>query len=409
MVARAALQTMLARVAILAGGVVVSIVSARTLGPAGRGIYYFVLMLGTTAVQFGSLGLHASNTYLVAHDRRRFGSLLGISLWVSVVVGTAVACLIVIGGMALTPEAHAGTAALWAVAYAPAALFVLLVSNLFVGAGRTGGYNVLQMCAAALAMLGAIVAALLHGPVTAFLAALVAATTATALLGLIWGLRIAGGGLRFDRQLFTTGARYAARAFVVGLLSFTVTRLNVFIMARESSADQLGYYSVAMQFFDTLSILPISIGTVLLPKLIADGNPWAVARRAAALTALLMIPACLLTALVAGPLIRLVFGEHFAAATGPTILMLPGAFFIGVVSVLSQYLAAGGFPKRVLGIWALAVVIMAGAGLALVPRYGASGAAVALSCTYFAVLVMMAVAAARFRHDAVLAAGLAGH
>jgi enterobacterial common antigen flippase len=399
MIARDALQTMVARVAILAAGIVASIVSARVLGPAGRGIYYFVLMLGITAVQFGSLGLHASNTYLVAHDRGRFGSLLGISVWVSLVVGTSVAALIVLVVMAFTPETHAGATALWAVAYTPVALFVLLASNLFIGAGRTGSYNALQLCAAILAMLGAIVVALVRGPVSAFLGALVVATAVTALLALVYGLRIAPAGLGFDRALFASGARYAGRAFIVGLLSFSVTRLNVFIMARESSADELGYYSVAMQFFDTLSILPNSIATVLLPKLITDGNSWSVARRAAGLTALLLIPACLLTAVLAQPLIRVVFGVHFAGAVWPTILVLPAAFFIGVVSVLSQYLAAGGFPRRIIWIWGLAVLVMSVSGLLLVPRHGAGGAAVALSCTYLAVLVMMAVAAARFRPD----------
>jgi antigen flippase len=395
MVVRATIQTLAVRGAMLGAGLVSSVITARTLGPAGRGIYYLVFMLGTLAVQFATLGLHASNTYLVAKDRGRFAGLLGTSLWVSVVVGSIVAGVVVLLSVLTDRNTQAGAALYWVIPYVPCALFVLLASSLFVGAGRVSMFNAIQLTAALLAMAGAVLAALAKGSVTTFLAALVAAMFAAALVALACGLRAGAARLRFDRTMFAAGAHYASRAYVVGLLGFGVTRANVFVLAHSASADQIGLYSVAMQILDVLSILPISIATVLLPSLIGRSNAWPSAARAAAWTAALMVPACVITAILAEPLITRVFGWRFEPAALVTALIMPAAFFIGIVSVLSQYLAAGGFPREMIAIWVAALVVVVTGSSVLVPRLGANGAAVSLSGTYLLVLVMMTLAARR--------------
>lgn len=406
MVVRAAIQTLMVRGLMLVAGVVSSIITARALGPAGRGIYYLVLMTGTLAVQFATLGLHASNTYLVAQDRRRFGALLGISLWVSLVVASAVAVVVVACSVPAARATHAGTAIYWAIPYAPCALFVLLASNLFVGAGRVGTFNAIQLLTAVLGLSAAVLAACAGGSVNTFLGALVVATFVAAAIALGCGVRVGAASLRFDRAMFAAGAHYGSRAFIVGLLSFLVTRVNVFVLAHRASPEQVGLYSVAMQFFDVLSIVPISISTVLLPSLIERGNPWRSALRSTTWTAALMIPACLLTALVAGPLIARVFGLRFAPAAGITTLLMPAALCMGAVSVLSQYLAAGGFPRVMMFIWSAALALVLTISALLVPRWGAGGAAMSLSATYLVVLALMLLASLRFaRRQAAAATG----
>jgi O-antigen/teichoic acid export membrane protein len=395
MVIRAAAQTLAIRFLMLGAGIVASIITARSLGPAGRGVYYLVFMSGTLAVQLATLGLHASNTYLVAQDRRRLGPLLGISLWVSLVAATAAAGLVVLIALPAAGAAQAGRAIYWAIPYAPCALFVLLSSTLFVGAGRVGTYNLIQLLSALLALAGVAVAAALHETVNGFLAALVIAMFVAGAAALGCGLRTPAS-LRFDRALFASGARYALRAYVVGLLGFMVTRVNVFVLAHRAPPDQVGMYSVAMQFFDVLSILPASLGTVLLPSLIARGNPWRSALRSTLWTAVLLAPACALTALLAGPLIGWLFGARFEPAAWVTVLVMPAAFFIGMVSVLSQYLAAGGYPRELILIWGAALALVVLVSTLLVPRLGANGAAVSLSTTYLLVLLAVLLASLRF-------------
>ena len=61
-------QTVITRLIVVITGVATSIVTARVLGPEGRGAFYFVFTFATLATQFATLGVHSSNTVLVARD-----------------------------------------------------------------------------------------------------------------------------------------------------------------------------------------------------------------------------------------------------------------------------------------------------------------------------------------------------
>jgi len=79
--------TFAVRAARLALGVIASVVTARALGPTGRGDYYFVVTFAGLLVQFGNVGLASSNTYLVASDRTRLAGLVANSVWVALAAG----------------------------------------------------------------------------------------------------------------------------------------------------------------------------------------------------------------------------------------------------------------------------------------------------------------------------------
>ncbi len=78
--------------------------------------------------------------------------------------------------------------------------------------------------------------------------------------------------------------------------------------------------------------------------------------------------------------------------------MLPSVFSLAVAAVLSQYLAAIGLPRPLLGVWAGAVAVVLGLSLALIPDHGAAGAAAALSIGHTAALVGVAITAYAYRN-----------
>src|SRR2546430_14999637 len=129
--------TVLVRGARLVAGFAASIVTARALGPAGRGEYFFVVALSTIIVQFAHLGLASSNTYLVAKRPSLMGPLIANSVWVSLLAGGGVAVVAVailgFGGWFGVPIRLLA----FGVGPAPASLFYLLGRDLLVGAGRT--------------------------------------------------------------------------------------------------------------------------------------------------------------------------------------------------------------------------------------------------------------------------------
>src|SRR5260370_8246988 len=77
---RSVLETYATRVLVLAVTFATAVVIARELGPTGRGFYAVAATLGAIGIQFGNLGLHASNIYHVAKDRALLPALIGNTL-----------------------------------------------------------------------------------------------------------------------------------------------------------------------------------------------------------------------------------------------------------------------------------------------------------------------------------------
>lgn len=382
--------TVATRLGLTALSLVTSIVTARYLGQTGRGDYFFIITLSATIVQVANVGLPASNTYLLAHDRTRLAGLLGNSLVVSVVlaggIGAGVAILSHSSGLLQdTPVSY-----LWlAAALAPPSLFYMLASNLLVGLERIGTYNTVEVLSRIVVLVGMVGAALAgwgaRGFVTTAVAAWIAAAAGTFLL-----LATRSSRVRPDLTVFRAASRYAAKAYAATLLGFLVLRANVFLLRREFGPAELGLYSVAAQMSDVLAILPQAVALVLFPKLVRGAaDRWRRTVRAAAWTGLLLLVVCVATAVAAGPVVRLLYGDDFAPSARVLQWMLPGILCLGVANVFSQYLGAVGIPFSLIGLWLGAVALVAVLSLALIPDHAAAGAAVSLSIAYMTLLGAM--------------------
>ncbi len=134
---------------------------------------------------------------------------------------------------------------------------------------------------------------------------------------------------------------------------------------------------------------------------------WEATVRAALMTAGLIVVACSFTAVVAGPAIRILYGAEFLPAASVIRIMLPGIAYLGIASVLSQYLGAEGMPRIMVAIWFGAALLVGAVSLALVPTHAGAGAAAALSITYAVLLVAM-IAASRLVTVAATRAGAVG-
>jgi len=393
---RNVVSTIGARLAILAGGFVSSIVTARALTPAGRGEYFLVVTLAQTLAQFGTLGLTSSNTYFVARDRDAGRALVANSVWVAVAVGLVGALVIGFGRTGSNPVVWIATL------LAPATLFYMLGSSLLVGLKRIGNYNVIQLLGNFGVLACLLTAAASGAGPLGFLIASTAGWSVTAVALLVMLHREVGATARFDLSAFRSGYGYASRAYLATLAGLLLVRANVFLLGALQPTAQVGYYSIASQISDVIGILPQSVALVLFPTLIAAtrGRFKSTVRQALMVGALLAV-GCTTIALVAEPFVRIVFGTKLLPAVPVLRWMLPGALCLGVTSVLSQYLAASGFPRVIVVIWIGGAVASAVLGYLLIPTRSIVGAAMALSATQAAVLVaIVAVSVAHaIRHE----------
>lgn len=386
------------RVALTAFGLLTSIITARYLGQAGRGDYFFMITLCAVIVQLANVGLPASNTYLVARRAGRIGALLTNSVWVSLGVAGGIGALVALAAHASGMLQDTPASYLWlSAALAPPSLLYLLASNLLVGTERIHAYNAVEIGSRVLVLAGMIAAAVYGAGPGGFVAAAIVSWSAAALATawLVVGRRPLSP--RFDAAVFREGFRFATKAYVVTLLSFLVLRANIFVLRREFGPADLGLYSVAAQIGDVLAVLPQAVALVLFPRLLRqETGRWATTVRTAVVVGAVMIVACGVTALLAEPVISLLFGASFEPSARVLYWMLPAVLCLGVSGVFSQYLSAVGIPRPVIAVWAAGVGLVAVLSLVLIPDRGAAGAAVALSATAGAVLA--AIVALGYRH-----------
>lgn len=380
--------TLLVRLARVSLGLVTSILTARFLGPEGRGNYLFVVTVAALIVQFGNFGLHSSNTYLVAKNRQLFGALLSNSILAAAV---SIPLSVFVVWLASLAGGRAGQWLWWAAALAPASLFMLLGSNLLVGTGRIVLFNVFEFTYAALVVPFIIIASLLGGGVGRILLASVAAAWITS-IGLLVVLQRGRRHIRFAGDVLREGLKFGGKAYLIALLGFLVLRANVFLLERFTGSAQLGQYAVASQIADILAVLPSSVALVLFPRLVADPeHRWSALVRSAQTTGLLIVGICVAVAAVASTFIGTAFGPAFLPAVPMVLFLLPSVVILAVTTILSQYLAARGLPLTLAGAWAVALITVILASSILIRSLGGVGASIGLSVAYTVLLVLVLI------------------
>jgi len=391
-----ALASVLVRVCTMAAGLASSMVTARALGPEGRGIYFYVLTIALLATQFGSLGQHAWSAYRAAVHGEDTPGLLRVGLWQSLLVAPPLALVIIVVMHMAGSGSSVGRVALVAAAIAPAGLFMLLACHILVGLGRIGQYNRAQLLASVAPLMLVSLAAAWRPTPGWMLAATACGGWVAGAIVLRWLGRGAGKGGSAAMQLLRAGLGFSARAFVVTCLSFVFVRVNVLILERAAPTVELGLYSIGAQFLDSLVILPASVALVLFPRLAAQGHGgFASTARIAAWVGLLAVGTATVLWVALPWIVPLVFGAEFVGAVYVTRLLLPAVVAMSVTSIFSQLPAARGYPPVVVAAWIVALFLHVALALWLVPAHGAAGAAVSLSLA--AAVACVSVAAIAWR------------
>ncbi|GHE04530.1 hypothetical protein U879_03510 [Defluviimonas sp. 20V17] len=385
--------TVLARLLAMVGPFGVSVITARALGPEDRGLYFLVVSYAQIAAQIGNVGLHSSNTYLVAAHPERVRYILANTLIVSVILGPLAAWPTVWWfGSDIAPAAQSSIAL--AFVLAPLIILFLLVSNIAVAIGRVGLYNLLIIFSGTLALGSAGVAAALGADTTEFLWAAAAGFTISSVTGILALMPDCGWSLRPSFALFRSGVTYSMRAYFATLAGFLMTRIGILILQSRADMAVVGQFSIAQQIAEGLGLLPSTVGLLLMPSLMRlpsrkdrAAETWRIGLKlAAAITVFLVMLAAVIP--VALPL---VFGRDYAPAVPLVLAFLPSIFLLSIVIVVSQFLSSEGFPLAQVGIWIAATVLHTALSIALIPHFGAI--AIPISFTISMLLILIGLSA----------------
>ncbi|WP_137286723.1 oligosaccharide flippase family protein [Halorussus salinisoli] len=390
-------------------------VVVRILGPAGYGDYAFLMSAFNLLMIFVSSGVTEGVQKFVGEDRddewrdRVVGFYLKLGVALAMIGGVGVAGVAVFGPVEqwLGPEFRRYFGLL--------ALLVLTVQfrsftrRTLMGMGLERYSEPLQVASKVVWVVAALGLLSLGWGVAGLLAANVVSSGTTALVGgaLILG-RVSVSRVvsrlppEFPRSELLS---FNALNVVLALLMMSLYHVDVLMLRTLAGDSVTGYYKAALAVAEYLWFVPLSLQTLLLHS---TSDLWADRRlaRIESLAAKITRYALLLTVLLAlgvaalaDRFVPLYFGAEYAPAVAPLRLLLPGALAFAVVRPVFSISRANGDLRPLVAATGGAALLNAALNVALIPRYGMVGAAIATGVGYGSMLLFHVASARRLGYD----------
>lgn len=376
-------QGFLANGLLLLLNVVTGIITARALGPEGRGEVAALVAVPTFICFLAPLGLASAIVFESKSGRSTPDAISASALLLAIMLGLLAALLAAIG-TPLVLAAHQPslvTTAVWLSLFSIPGLLANLGMAALQGTEQFGHCNAIRVTQPVLTLLA--LALFVAGPgLTPLQAALI--TLCAGFPGLLWTLWLilpkAQVPLQAIRDAFGNLYRYALRASSGELLSGLAGQLDKVVVVALYAPREVGLFTVAMSLSRILLVAPQAATQVLLARTAgrtADEVIITVTRTSAVTLAMVTCGAVLLW--VTGPvLLSLLYSKDFAAGAVLLQLLLVEACLTSMHQVLSQPFLALDRPGA-LGVQQAAGVIASVALLFLLSGpLGITGAAWAL-------------------------------
>ncbi len=374
-------------------GFLLTVVITRGFGAAGAGGFFTVIGLVTIAGALCCLGADTGLIWALPRDRATLGS-VGRTLVVALVPPVTLALLVALAGSIgawwIAPRllTGAGADSSWLVRCASAALPVVVVMTLLLAAVRAlrpiGHYVAVQflllpvarpILVGVVALTGAsLLAGLVGWLLPVALAAVVCGLLLIRPLGVRAGLPCPG---RADWRRFWAFAAPRALSAVIDSASMWVGVLLTAVLAGPSEAGvfgAVGRFVLAGQL--AMQGLRVAVAPQL-SRLLGAGrraDAAAVHRQSTGMVIVLSWPVYLLLAFFAPGFLRVFGADFISGSVALTVLALAMLVNVGLGNVQTLLLMSGA-SRRHLAVTVTGLLVTVVGGVAVIPRFGALGAA----------------------------------
>jgi O-antigen/teichoic acid export membrane protein len=389
--AQKTIETLSTRILLIFFSIVTSIIIARTLGPEGRGLYAIALTVSMLGIQFSNLGLHSSNTFYIARNHNLLSPLLGNSILVSFSFGGLIS--IILGAFFYwVPEIApvTNTILYLALIWIPVGLGYLLTQNLLLGIQEIRTFNKIEIYNKIISVVFILTLILfsLVSAETIFSAALIALT-----LSFAWTIIILKRHLtrpiHISKSLFKMNLPYGIKSYFGSLVGFLMLRVDLLMINQLLDKKEVGLYDIAINMSEMIYLFPLVVSTVLFPKLAAIENiqdKWTLSKNVGWALMIGMSAICMLAALLAYPMVKILFGEAFVACVPAFLFLIVSKFLMSANSIFGNFIASIHVPWATVpfNFFILGVNILL--NLAWIPKYGIIGAAFASTISFALVI-----------------------
>ncbi len=391
--ARNTVETFVAKGLVAFFGMLMTVLVARILGPAGRGVFSAAMAFAAIGVQIGNCGLPASNIYFASSKRALIKFLAGNSMFVALAVNTAL-CFLAWGFFQYRPDLaplHGEMLSL-ALAWVPVGVGMLLMQNLLLGMQQVRMFNLVELFRQGGTLLAVLMAWFigLNSPEAYFFVAFL-----VMLAIFVWNtayvVRQDGSRPAISFPLLRKQARYAVKAYFATLFAYLVLKIDILMIQYLQGEVQTGLYSVAVAIGDVLYLVPVAAGTVLFPRLssLEDGEArWNLTVRVVRWIGLVMAALAMMLMFGAEMALKFLFGEAYLPAAPAVLILLPAVVLMGINTIFMNYFASLGMPVFTVISPGMATAINVPANYFLIPVLGIAGAAWASLICYGLMLLM---------------------
>jgi O-antigen/teichoic acid export membrane protein len=388
---KSASTTLVLKILAMAFGLGVSVLIGRVLGPEGRGIYGLVMTVIILSSTFGLFGLGSANAYFISKDKSCARAVGRQSLFAGI-VGAILSGIIVFVVQLFAPgvlKGLEGNVFLVTLMMIPLFLWGNLYSRAYLGLGKVVAFNTFETVGRGIFFGAAVVMVLImkKDMATYLTTALICLVILSAWY-LIRYFQISPAGKAKAQSLFTLSITYGVRPWIAALFTWVTIRSGIFFVNYFRGTSEAGLFSVAQQISELLIIIPSVVGAILFPR-VASGDSKDLTAKVLRTMNAFFLPLFLLLALLAEPIITLLFGAEFLASATALRIILPGAFLLGLEVIIAGDIAGRGYPWPVALLWIPVFVINSVGYILLVPSHGINGAALATTISYSIVFVYM--------------------
>lgn len=374
------LMTGLADIFILAISLVTGILTARLLGPEGRGQLAVVILWPSVIAAIGSLGVRDALVYEQARGVCSRDVLTGVALLLASLQSFA---LILIGWFLIPILTRSQTAEVTTLTR-QFLIFVFLnfVSLYMVGLlhGRLHivHYNITRISVNVIYVLGLLVLWGNDVVTVKYVAyALLIANAVTATLAVIFAARDSGVSFHFRWSFVKTIFNYGLKSHVGSISQMFNERLDQMVLALLLSPKELGWYVVAVSTANITKVAASPFAQMVFPRMTGqDRHRQRNILRTYSRFAVLCTGALALFLFVTLPfLLPVVYGDDFVPSLQAAQVLVIAAIFLGIGSIWRQALAGMGQPFIASQAELFSLVVTAIGIYFFVPPYGILGAA----------------------------------
>lgn len=364
-----------------------SIVQVRALGAAGRGEVVFLTVTVNLTMAIAMFGVQNAHANIIGQEPEKARTVLTNSFVLSLLLSTGfalvAALLFVLVPMKAMEQAGwtltlVALATVWPVVLQNHLRWLAIVEYRFRLANGT------MLLVPGLTLLVNLVLALMGELTVAIsLLAWVGGQLLATVILLAWAASSIGFG-RWDRALALRSLKFGAKSHVSSTMQLANFRLDQLFVGGIGGSAELGTYSVAVAWSETLFYMPEVLSQVQRPHLVRASRKNAATDAAFGMrVALLGTAVCAVGVIVLAPfLVTDIFGPEVSDAVGQLRLLALGALGIAVSKVLAVALVSQNHPLATAGPIGVSLALTVGLDLLLIPEYGGMGAAFASMVAY---------------------------